>query len=255
VNRYDYDGASAPQRTVITAAAAVAALCVAFLIGYASHGRSHPAAAPNNPPSQAPPPAPTSTVARPASPAAAQSARPASGMHRNTVGVIVGYSHDQAGAVAAAGNYTASLYVHANRASDRELAVLSTIATSPADAQRMARDFATEDQALARLLDVATLQSDGVIAYGHPQGYRVETVTPAAATVDVYVAGGQGLAEAPSDSGAAGATFYEVDQVQLVWQRGDWRLANWSHLVEDNSPALGSTSAEGYLPFPIGEES
>ena len=68
----------------------------------------------------------------------------------------------------------------------------------------MAGDFSTEDAALAQLLGVATLQSDGVIAYGHPQGYRVESVTATTATIDVYVAGGQGVASAPSDSGAAG---------------------------------------------------
>jgi hypothetical protein len=116
-------------------------------------------------------------------------------------------------------------------------------------------DFTTEDNALAQLLDVATVQSDGVIAYGHPQGYRVESVTTTAATIDVYVAGGQGVAAAPRDSPPVAETFYEVDQVQLVWQRGDWRMANWSHLVEDNGPELATVAAEGYLPCLIGEGS
>ena len=43
--------------------------------------------------------------------------------------------------------------------------------------------------------------------------------------------------------------------MQLVWQRGDWRMSNWSHLVENNGPELATVAAEGYLPFPIGEGS
>ncbi len=254
---YDYHTAGrAPRRTVVVIAAAVAALCLAFLIGYASHGGAGAAADPGKPPAQTRPAAPPITTGAPSAqppsstPPAAASRGP---LRRNSAGVIVGYRHDQAGAIAASGNYTASLYVQTNRTHARELAVLSTIAASQADAERMAGDLATEDAALAQRLGVATLQSDGVIAYGHPQGYRVESVTAAAATIDVYVAGGQGVASAPSDSAASGETFYEVDQVQLVWQHGDWRMSNWSHLVENNGPELATVAAEGYLPFPIGE--
>jgi hypothetical protein len=256
---YDHDpGRRSPRRTLIGLAAVLAALCAAFLIGYTSHGGTRANADPGT---KSPPPATPATspitADGPSAPTRSPSTAPAAGprepLRRNSAGVIVGYRHDQAGAVAAAGNYTASLYVQTNRTHARELAVLSTIAASPADAERMAGDFATEDAALAQLLGVATLQSDGVIAYGHPQGYRVESVTTTAATIDVYVAGGQGVANAPSDSAAAGETFYEVDQVQLVWQRGDWRMSNWSHLVEDNGPELATITAEGYRPFPIGE--
>jgi hypothetical protein len=257
---YDYDSGERPQRrTVLIIAAAVAGLCVAFLIGYAARGGSRAAANPLShstpPPSTAstplasgPPSASTTTTAPPATSSRAP-------LRLNGEGVIVGYSQDQAGAVAAAGNYTAILYVHTNRTHARELAVLSSIATSPADAARMAGDFSTEDAALAQLLGVANLQSDGVVAYGHPQGYRVESATSTAAMIDVYVAGGQGVAGAPDDSGAAGQTFYEVDQVQLVWQQGDWHLKNWSHLVENDGPEMATIAAAGYLPFPIGQVS
>ena len=86
--------------------------------------------------------------------------------------------------------------------------------------------------------------------------------TAGAATVDVYVAGGQGMADAPSDSSATGETFYEVDQVELTWSatvgstgRGDWVMKNWSHLVQNNGPQLATVAAQGYLPFPIGQTS
>ncbi len=260
---YDYDGTGGRRpglRTVTIVAAAVAALCVAFLLGFLAHGgRSSAAnAAPTARPSRTTPPAPAATS--PGGPVSAEPSRPGSPavpLSRNSAGVIVGYGNDQPGAVAAAGNYTAALYVQTNRTHTRELAVLSSIATTTADATRMAGDFSSEDAALAKMLDVADLQAPGVIAYGHPLGYRIEFVTAASATVDVYVAGGQGVAGAPSDSGAAGETFYEVDQVQLSWQTvdgtADWRLSNWSHLVQSNGPELATIAAQGYLPFPIGQ--
>lgn len=257
---YDYDdtGSSRPGLPTLTVAAAcVVALCVAFLIGYLAHGGHSNAAttAPSTPPTTTTPPAAVTTS--PGVPAATRPAQPRQPLTRNNAGVIVGYSHDQQGAVAAAGNYTAALYVQTNRTHTRELALLSSIATTSGDASRMAGDFSSEDTALAKLLDVANLQSPGVIAYGHPLGYRIESGSATAATIDVYVAGGQGVASAPSDSGAAGETFYEVDQVQLSWQRvagkGDWRMSNWSHLVQDNGPELATVAAQGYLPFPIGQ--
>jgi hypothetical protein len=252
---YDYDTHErSPRRAVVGVAALVAGLCAAFLIGYASHGGSRAAADPPTGPAHPAQPA-TSTAATSAPTALAVPQPVIRGqLHRNSVGVIVGYRRDPAGAVAAAGNFTASLYVQTNRTHPRELAVLSSIAANSADAAQMAGDFSTEDAALAKILGVDDLQSDGVIAYGHPQGYRVESATSSAATIDVYVAGGQGVADAPSDSAAAGETFYEVDQVQLVWLRGDWRMTNWSHLVQDNGPELATLAAQGYVPFPISDE-
>ena len=256
---YDYNaGASRPTtRLLAIGAGAVVALCVAFLIGYAVHGGRAGAAKADVASTEPSSPARVSTSPSAGHPNAPRTAAPRGPVSRNSAGVIVGYSHDQQGAVAAAGNYTAAVYVQTNRTSARELTVLSGIAATPSDATRMAGDFSSEDTVLAKLLNVASLQSPGVIAYGHPLGYRVESVTSSGATVDVYVAGGQGVAGSLGDSGSAGETFYEVDQVQLVWQnnggKGDWRLTNWSHLVQDNGPQLATVAAQGYLPFPIGQ--
>jgi hypothetical protein len=256
---YDYDTGRGPNpiRVLGLGAAAVAALCVTFIIGYTVHG-GHAANAKDRGAASRPL-APTTTGASTSSGTSAPpvTAAPRGPLNRNSAGVIVGYSHDRQGAVAAAGNYTAAVYVQTNRTRERELTVLSSIAATPSDATRMAGDFRSEDTALAKLLNVASLQTPGVIAYGHSLGYRVESVTSSAATVDVYVAGGQGVANAPSDSGADGETFYEVDQVELVWHgsggKGDWRMTNWSHLVQDNGPQLATVAAQGYLPFPIGQ--
>ena len=255
---YDFDAGSRRRRPAVIATAAMVALCAAFLIGYAARGGSHASGArPSAPPSVPPrtataPPSGTSPTQPPSSPAGTRTTAPGR-LRTNDQGVVVGYNHDQAGAIAAAGNYTASLYVHTNRTHARELAVLTGIATSSADATRMAGDFSSEDTALAQLLGASDLQATGVIAYGHPQGYRVETVSTTEATIDVYVAGGQGLAGAPSDSDGAGQTFYEVDQVQLAWQDNDWHLKNWSHLSQDSGPEMATIAAAGYRPFPIGQ--
>lgn len=249
----DYDQRErSSRRTVIGIAAMIAGLCAAFLIGYATHHTSPGAAGRPTTPTRPAPATGTIATSAPTPPAAPQPASPGE-LHRNRAGVIVGYRHDLAGAIAAAGNYTASLYVQTNRTHARELAVLSGIAASLTDAVRMAADFSTEDAALAKILSVADLQSDGVVAYGHPQGYRVESATSGAAVIDVYVAGGQGIATAPTDSDRSGETFYEVDQVQLVWLHSDWRMTNWSHLVQDNGPELATVAAQGYLPFPISD--
>ncbi|WAX58507.1 hypothetical protein M6B22_07015 [Jatrophihabitans cynanchi] len=252
---YDYDDASGQLhgsrlRIIATAAGVLIVLCLTFLVGYAAHGGAAAATKPG--PTDAPTTASPSTGA----PASAPTIPPTvqrGPLHRNSAAVIAGYSHDQQGAVAAAGNYTTALYVQTNRTHAQELTVLSSIATSPADAARMAGDFSSEDAALAKLLDVANLQTPGVIAYGHPIGYRVESASSTAATIDVYVVGGQGVADAPSDSAGAGETFYEVDQVELVWQSADWRMRNWSHLVQNNGPELATVAGQGYLPFPIGQ--
>jgi hypothetical protein len=140
---YDHDpGGRSPRRTVVGLAAVLAALCAAFLIGHASHAGTRANADPGTK-------SPLAGDARHATNndwcpqradaldehgACRGAARAAAPQQRP---VIVGYRHDQAGGHAAAGNYTASLYVQTNRTHARELAVLSTIAASPADAERM----------------------------------------------------------------------------------------------------------------------
>ena len=97
---YDDDGiggARATTRPLVIGAAAVVALCVAFLTGYSLHSpRADPTtdAAPSTVSSA---PAPTSTS--PARSSAPRTAAPGGPLTRNSAGVIVGYRHDQAGAV------------------------------------------------------------------------------------------------------------------------------------------------------------
>lgn len=265
---YDFDEGRPPLRIVVAVAAGAAAVCAAFLVGYAARGghhqdtasAGHPTAASAATPSAGGPAStvvvpPVKAVDAPSTVTVAAAAGPAARglLHRNTQGVIVGYSRDEPGAVAAAGNYTASVYVQATRTHSHELALLSSICADPADAARLSGDFTTEDAALSKILGVTNLQSAGVIAYGHPQGYLVQSVNAASAVVDVYVAGGQGVTGSTDDADATPQTFYEVDEVQLVWHHGDWQLQDWSHLVQNNGPEMGSIAAESYHPFPIGQ--
>lgn len=244
-------------RRLEVTAAVLAMLATVLIVGWAARPGHHRARAGATEQQTTVPSAPPATATS-MTPTAGSATGQGGSLRPNTVGVLVGYRHDQAGAVAAAGNYTAALYVHTNRTRSRESAVLASIATSGVDAARITGDASSEDAALAAQLGVADLQDPTVIAYGHPIGYRVETATVDAVTVDVYVAGGQGLAGVAAGSAAAGRAFFEVDQVQLAWQPpgpgGDWRLRNWSHLVQDNSPDLGTVAAAGYAPFPIGQD-
>jgi hypothetical protein len=255
----DYDLDTAPGtaretwRRSITVLMAIGGLALIFVAGYALHGHTTTPAAAT--PTPIPP---TTTVPTPSAsglPPTTAPGRdaPAGAMpHLSTAGAIVGYSHDEAGAVAAAGNYATALYIHTNRTPGRERAVLGSIAATPAEATRMAADFGSEDTALSQLLSIPNLQTPGTIAFGHPAGYRIGTYTAGQATIDVHVVGGQGTSGAAAGTDSAVESFAEVDRLQLTWIRGDWRLANWSRLV-DNGPQLGSIAAQNYAPFPIGQ--
>lgn len=239
-----HDAPAGGGRKGVLALVAAAVLVGTFLIGRGLGAATHDTAAP-----EVPTPAVTVTAPPPASPSIPLTGG-GPGPHRHDAGVLVGYPDTRAGAVAAAGNYLSVLYVHTNRTLVREQQVLRAISASGEDAVRMAGDLSSEDAALSRLLAVTDLQSAGVIAHGRVTGYRVESYTAGAATVDVHVAGGQGLAAAAAGSPAAGRTFYEVDRLQLVRRGGDWKLQNVSRLVS-GGPDLGSIAAQGYTPFPV----
>lgn len=254
-DEYDEPGPG-NRRLVIAVIVAVVAIVGALLAGYLVHhggGKHDPQRTDAaRPPTTSVPTATLHTTESSSALSVPADVAPRASFGRDAAGVIVGYSHSRAGAIAAAGNDTAILYVQNNRTHRRELGLLTSIAATRADVDRMAGDFSSEDAALAKILDVADLQQPGVIAYGHPLGYQVAGYSSSAATIDVYVAGGQGVAGAATDSPTAGETFYEVDRVQLRWD-GDWKMANWSHLVQNNGPELATVAAQGYLPFPIGE--
>lgn len=246
---YDYDDTAAGggrrwARTALIAAVALLGI-VLLLFGWFDSGSD---ATPAGPPAPVAAEQPTATAA--ARPAPTGKPAVAGQLRVNEAGVLVGHRRDEAGAVAAAGNFLAALYTQSNRTEPRELQVLGSVAASPADAARMAGDLASEDRALARVLGVPDLQAPSVIAFGRPVGYRVDSYTDDAAVVDVHVAGGQGIAGAGGDSGAAGRTFFEVNRLQLRWAGGDWRLVNTSRLV-NGGPDLGSVAAQTFRPFSV----
>ncbi|HEY7429966.1 MAG TPA: hypothetical protein VH641_04450 [Streptosporangiaceae bacterium] len=93
----------------------------------------------------------------------------------------------------------------------------------------------------------AQLRAAARVRSGHPAGrgyaaeagYRFVTWSPASATVDVVTAG-------PT---ASGATALASTRVQILWQRGDWRViappgGNWANA------AIAISSLTGYTTFP-----
>jgi hypothetical protein len=76
--------------------------------------------------------------------------------------------------------------------------------------------------------------------YAAEDGYRFSAWSPAAATVDILTAG-------PT---ASGATVLAATRVQVVWQRGDWRVVappggNWANAATAISSPLGYTIFPG----------
>lgn len=93
--------------------------------------------------------------------------------------------------------------------------------------------------------DYAALRAANRVEPGHPagRGYAVEAAfrfvayTPAEATVDIVTEG----------PGAGGATALAATRVQVVWQRGDWRVVappggNWANSATTVSSLTGYTT-------------
>jgi hypothetical protein len=94
--------------------------------------------------------------------------------------------------------------------------------------------------------DYGALRSAGHVRRGQPAGrgyateaaWRFDSFTPAAATVDI-------VAEGP---GTNGGTVMAATRVEVVWQRGDWRVVappggDWAN------SATTITSLTGYTSF------
>jgi hypothetical protein len=95
--------------------------------------------------------------------------------------------------------------------------------------------------------DYAALRAAAHVAPGQPAGrgyaveaaYRLAAYTPTAATADI-------VAEGPAGNGT---TAIAVTRIQVVWQRGDWRVVappggTWA------SSATTASSLRGYTAFP-----
>jgi hypothetical protein len=95
--------------------------------------------------------------------------------------------------------------------------------------------------------DYAQLRAAAHVRAGRPAGrgysaqaaYRFAAWAPGAATVDIVTAG----------PGSGGSTVLVVTRIEVLWQRGDWRVVappggDWAN------SASAVSSLAGYRPFP-----
>jgi hypothetical protein len=99
-----------------------------------------------------------------------------------------------------------------------------------------------EEAAYAQLRSAAHIRPGQPAGQGYAaeDGYRFTAWSPAAATVDIVTAG-------PT---ASGATVLAATRVQVVWQRGDWRVVappggNWANAATAISSPIGYTIFPG----------
>jgi hypothetical protein len=133
-------------------------------------------------------------------------------------GVPSGFERSEAGAVAAAANYTVVLGGKANLDPAYGETTYHRFALPEArdDLLRRAQDFA------ATVEDAAHLAADPALALrAAPLGYRVEQYSADEAIIDVwYAAVGVGTAELPM------TTAWGTDRFTLRWAEGDWKVAS-----------------------------
>jgi hypothetical protein len=194
----------------------LAALLVAFLLGRSAGSTNKP---------------PVAGPAQATSPARDASVSPAA---RTAAGVPVGYSHDAAGAEAAAANYVVALG-SANMVSS---ATRKPMVAALADPQVEAAMQAQLDQAYGSTLGRFGLDAEGRAPKGQtfvsralPIGVRADAVASDTARIEVWSAGLIGL----SGRGSAQpiAATWTTTTVSLRWVDGDWK---WTTASQEDGP-------------------
>ena len=196
-----------PDRRWLVLAAVVLALLAAFVLGRTT--------APNSSP------APPAAARQPSTPAASADATSGS---KVVGGVPVGYTHDQAGAEAAAANYVVAM----GSAPMAQTSTRHAIVGALADPQIAPSLVDQLDQAYAATLDRFGLDSQGRAPKGQtfvsrtlPVGVRADAVSQDTARVEVWSAGLIGFAG--KSSAQPVASTWTTTTVSLRWADGDWK--------------------------------
>jgi hypothetical protein len=217
-------GAGGTPRLLTLVLLAVVLFLGGMVIGRASmtRGQDGAVAPATSAPAAAETPAPSVTAPPGTAAAAGEAAATRVGPREFEAGVGVGYARSQAGAVAAAANYTSVLSSDLILDTKRRRAAIATLAAPEAKA-RLQKSF---DQAVVSLrqgLGVTEAADDGtqVLLRATPVGWRVEDYSDRAAKVAIWVTsvGGSigGKVPAPIREGWGTTT------VTLVWAGGDWK--------------------------------
>lgn len=178
-----------------------------------------------------------SVPAPPAPPGPAAPVRSGPGPSAVRGGVPVGYAHTPAGAAAAATQYVAALNGRALLDPRRRTQVLDVIATQHAGRRlegKMTAGLAVLRERVG--LTPEYVAREDVAIRILPGGYDVAEYSARRTTVDVW---GVGLFVAPGHQ-VASPTWGRT-RVVLRWERGDWRVAEWSRLEGPTPPEAGAT--------------
>ena len=149
-------------------------------------------------------------------------------------GVPVGYTHDQAGAEAAAANYVVAM----GSAPMAQTSTRHAIVSALADPQIAPSLLDQLDQAYAATLDRFGLDGQGRAPKGQtfvsrtlPVGVRADAVSQDTARIEVWSAGLIGLAG--KSSAQPVASTWTTTTVSLRWADGDWK---WVTATQSDGP-------------------
>jgi len=184
-----------------------------------------------------------STTSAPAAPPTQSTTAgvPGAGPHAVAGGVPVGYEQSAAGAAQAAGNYLAAIgQLDPARATE----ALDQVAEPSARARLEAgqRSSLQVVESLWRI-ETAARQGKHVILTQTPIAYRVDSYTPAEATVRVWLVTVVGVEDRQRLS-----AFYGIGSATLTWLDGDWRLRS----VDAGSQAGDVVPTSPQTPTPTG---
>lgn len=163
-------------------------------------------------------------------------ASPTAGPRDTRGGLASGFAHTPQGALLAAIN------VGVRTAAQWGSAIFVPTITHQVTGPATAALLHAEETAYAQLRAAAHIRPGQPAGQGYAaeDGYRFTTWSPGAATVDILTIG-------PT---ASGATVLAATTVQVVWQRGDWRVlappgGNWANAATAISSPAGFTIFPG----------
>lgn len=163
-------------------------------------------------------------------------ASPAAGPRDTLGGLASGFADNPQGALLAAIN------IGVRTAAQWGTAIFKPTITHQVTGPDAAALLHAEETAYAQLRAAAQVRAGQPAGQGYAAetGYRFLAWSPAAATVDIATIG-------PT---ASGATVLAATRIQVVWQRGDWRVVaplggNWANAATAISSPIGYTIFPG----------
>jgi hypothetical protein len=146
-------------------------------------------------------------------------------------------AHTRAGAVASAARSITAFGGNVLLEPSRLRALVARIASN-ASRTRLIDAFAEASSQTRTKLGTDTVPQPVIVLRAAPVGYRVERYSPAAAAIAVWYVGivGSGATVQPQQS-------WRTETVELVWERGAWKVESFASTVGP-TPALTASDSE-----------